>query len=292
MEINTEEKAILELNKFCDKATESIKMSAILNRALVDKKSTELVNKKVSAEYNSIQAGIYAINSKFNENSKKYAEIKQEILNILTEYEAVLIEYSEYYDLKIEQLITQKAELEAHLVGKIFEEEELKAEKIFKEKQKGKLKNSLTSGFKKIFEKFKGEKEKKKIDVQMISKMQDNIDIGLEEDDVLNTKLVKINEDGVNNSAEIEKIENKIEEIDKEIDLLTTKKINAIKNAMESKEKWMVVSNLKKPKVFTKVKRFIACKINPTKIIMKNVIDPLKNRIEEFKSDELKNIKG
>lgn len=291
MDINAEEKAVLELNKFCDKATESIKMSAILNRALVDKKSTELVNKKVSAEYNSIQAGIYSINSKFNENSKKYVEIKQEILNVLTEYEAVLMEYSEYYDLKIEQLITQKAELEAHLVGKIFEEEELKTEKVFKEKQKGKLKISLTSGFKKIFEKFKGEKEKKKIDVQMISKMQDNIDIDLEEENVLNRKIVKIDEDGVNNSAEIEKIENKIEEIDKEIDLLTTKKINAVKNAMESKEKWMVVSNLKKPKVFTKVKRFIACRINPTKIIMKNVIEPLKNRIEDFKNDELKRIK-
>ena len=291
MDINAEEKAVLELNKFCDKATESIKMSAILNRALVDKKSTELVNKKVSAEYNSIQAGIYSINSKFNENSKKYVEIKQEILNVLTEYEAVLMEYSEYYDLKIEQLITQKAELEAHLVGKIFEEEELKTEKVFKEKQNGKLKISLTSGFKKIFEKFKGEKEKKKIDVQMISKMQDNIDIDLEEENVLNRKIVKIDEDGVNNSAEIEKIENKIEEIDKEIDLLTTKKINAVKNAMESKEKWMVVSNLKKPKVFTKVKRFIACRINPTKIIMKNVIEPLKNRIEDFKNDELKRIK-
>lgn len=291
MDINAEEKAVLELNKFCDKATESIKMSAILNRALVDKKSTELVSKKVSAEYNSIQAGIYSINSKFNENSKKYVEIKQEILNVLTEYEAVLMEYSEYYDLKIEQLITQKAELEAHLVGKIFEEEELKTEKVFKEKQKGKLKISLTSGFKKIFEKFKGEKEKKKIDVQMISKMQDNIDINLEEENVLNRKIVKIDEDGVNNSAEIEKIENKIEEIDKEIDLLTTKKINAVKNAMESKEKWMIVSNLKKPKVFTKVKRFIACRINPTKIIMKNVIEPLKNRIEDFKNDELKRIK-
>ena len=292
MDINTEEKAVLELNKFCDKATEFIKISVVINRALVDKKSTELINKKVSAEYNAIQAGIYSINSKFNENSKKYAEVKQEILNVLTEYEAVLGEYSEHYDLRIEKLITQKAELEAHLVGKIFTEEELKTEKFFKEKQKGKLKSSLTSGFKKILEKFKGEKEKKKIDVQMISKMQDNIDIDIEEDKVLNNTIVKIDEDDISNSAEIEKIENKIEEINKEIDLLTTKKVNAIKNAMESKEKWMVISNLKKPKVFTKVKRFIACRINPTKIIMKNVIDPLKIRIEDFKNDELKRIKG
>ena len=71
MDISTEEKAVLELNKFCDEATESIKISAVINRALIDKKTAELVNKKVNAEFNAIQAGIYAINSKFNENSKK-----------------------------------------------------------------------------------------------------------------------------------------------------------------------------------------------------------------------------
>ena len=135
MDINTEEKAILELNKFCGAVTETIKTSAVVNRALIEKKSAELINKKVNAEFNSIQAGIYAINSKFNENSKKYAEIKQEILNVLTEYETVLKEYSECYDLKIEKLITQKAELEAHLVGKIFAEEQLITERFFKEKQ-------------------------------------------------------------------------------------------------------------------------------------------------------------
>ncbi len=292
MDINTEEKAVLELNKFCDEATETIKMSAVINRALVDKKTSNLISKKVSAEYNAIQAGIYSINSKFNENSKKYAEIKQEILNVLTEYEAALVEYSEHYDSKIESLITKKSELEAHLVGKIFTEEELKTEKFFKEKQKGRLKNSLAIGFKKILDKFKGEKEKQKIDVQMISKMQDNIDIDFEEDTVLNNKIVKIEEDDISNLAEIEKIENKIEEINKEIDLLNTKKTNAIKNAMESKEKWMVIANLKKPKVFTKVKRFIASRINPSKIIMKNVIEPLKVRIDDFRNDELLRIKG
>lgn len=291
MEINTEEKAILELKKFCDIATENIKMSAIINRALTDKKSVDIINKKVSAQYNAIQAGIYNINSNFNENSKKYAEIKQEILNVLTEYESVLTEYSEYYDLKIEKLITQKAELESHLVGKIFTEEELKAAKFFKEKEKGKLKNSLAEGFKKILNKFKGEKDKKNIDVQMISKMQDNMDIDLEDDRVIDTKIVKLNEDNNNNNADIIKIEEKIEKINDEINKLNEQKKEALQNAMESKEKWIVISTLKKPKVMDRVKRFFASRINPSKIVMKNVIEPLKIRIQDFKNTELLEIK-
>lgn len=291
MEINTEEKAILELKKFCNLATENIKMSAIINRALTDKKSVDIINKKVSAEYNAIQAGIYNINSNFNENSKKYAEIKQEILNILTEYEAVLTEYSKYYDLKIEKLITQKAELESHLVGKIFTEEELKTEKFFKEKEKGKLKKSLTEGFKKILDKFRGEKDKKNIDVQMISKMQDNIDINLEDDAAIDKKLVNLDEFDNNNSTEITNIENKIEKINEEINRLNEEKIEALKNAMESKDKWIVISTIKKPKVFTKVKRFLASRFNPSKIVMKNVIEPLKLRIQNFKNNELINVK-
>lgn len=291
MEINTEEKAILELKKFCDTATENIEMSAIINRALADKKSVNIINEKVSAEYNAIQAGIYNINSNFNENSKKYAEIKQEILNVLTEYEAVLTEYSEYYDLKIEKLITQKAELESHLVGKIFTEEELKTEKFFKEKEKGRLRNSLAEGFKKILDKFRGEKDKKKIDVQMISKMQDNIDINLEDDNAIDTKIVTLDETDNNNAVEIEKIEKKIEKINEEINKLNEEKIEALKTAMESKDKWMVISTIKKPKVFTKVKRFLASRFNPSKIVMKNVIEPLKLRIQDFKNNELLDMK-
>ena len=293
MEINTDEKAILELKNFFDTATENIKMSAIINRALTDKKTTEIINKKVSAEYNSIQAGIYNINSKFNENSKNYAEIKQEILNVLTEYESVLTQYSNSYDLKIEQLITEKLELETHLVGKIFVEEELKSEKFLKEqeKEKGTLRTSLSEGFKKILNKFKGQKEKKEIDVQTISKMKDNIDIELEDNNGISQKIGKLNEANNVNASEILKIEKKIQKIDEEIKRLNEEKIKALETAMETKDKWMVISTLKKPKVFTRVKRFLASRFNPSKIVMKNVIEPLKFRIQEFKNTELSEIK-
>lgn len=293
MKLSMNEKAVLALNKFYDTATENIKMSAVINRALADKKSTQIINKKVNAEYNAIQAGIYNINSKFNENSKNYAEIKQEILNVLTEYESVLTEYSDYYDLKIEKLITKKVELESHLVGKIFIEEELKSEKYFneKEQEKGTLKSSLSEGFKKILNKFRGEKDKKTIDVQMISKMQDNIDIELEDNNETSKKIVKLNQDNNVNTSEMLDIEKQIERIDEQIKILNDKKIMAIENAMEKGDKWIVVSTLKKPRVLDKVKRFFASKLNPSKIVMKNVIEPLKFRIQDFKNNELLEVK-
>lgn len=294
MGLNMNEKAVLALDKFYNTATENIKMSAVINRALADKKSTQIISKKVSAEYNSIQAGIHNINSRFNENSKNYADIKQEILNVLTEYESVLTEYSDYYDLKIEKLIEKKLELESHLVGKIFVEEELKSEKFFKEKEqeKGTLKTSLTEGFKKIFNKFRSEKDKKTVDVQMISKMQDSIDIELEDDHGISKKIGKLSEDDNSNATEMLSIEKRIQEIDVEIKKLNDEKIIAIEKAMESKEKWIVVSTLKKPKMLDKVKRFFTSRINPSKIVMKNVIEPLKFRIQDFKNNELLQIKG
>lgn len=294
MELNVDEKAVLALNKFYDAATENVKMSAVINRALTDKKSVKTISKKVSAEYNSIQAGIHNINSRFNENSKSYADIKQEILNVLTEYESVLTEFSEYYDLKIEKLIEKKLDLESHLIGRIFVEEELKNEKFAKEKEqeKGTLRLSLSEGFKKILNKFRGQKEKKSVDVQMISKMQDSVDIELEDNNGINKKIGKLNEDDLSNAKYIISIEKQIQEIDAEIVKLNEEKISAIENAMESKEKWIVISTLKKPKMLDKVKRFFVSRINPSKIIMKNVIEPLKLRIQNFKNNELLQIKG
>ena len=60
---------------------------------------------------------------------------------------------------------------------------------------------------------------------------------------------------------------------------------------METKEKWIVVPTIKKPQVFSKIKKFSESKFNPTKMVMKTVILPLKLRVQEFKNNELSEIK-
>lgn len=291
MEINeSEENALKELKKIYDKSTEDIKMSAVIHRALIDKKTSEAINKKVNSEFNSIQAGIYAINSKFNENSKNYADVKKEILNVLTEYEGALIEYSNSYDERIEKLISKRVELESHLIGRIFNEENIKAEKLFKEKeqQKGNVKKSLGESFKNFLSKLRPEKE---LDVHMISRMQDNKEIGEDEEKNLVKKIEKLEEENKLNTVEMLSIEKQILKLNNEIDKINEEKVLALESAMETKEKWMVVPTVRRPQVFSKVKKFFASKLNPTKMVMKTVILPLKLRIQEFKNSELSEIK-
>jgi hypothetical protein len=152
----TEEYASLALKRFYDTATDDIQMSALVNRALIDKVSTETINQKVNNQLNSIQASMYRINPKFNEKSKHYDIIKKEILDVLTEYEVALTEFSDYYDIKLEEMLLKKVELESHLVGKIFKEEGFKTDESNrnKEKQSDRLKLSFSEKTKKIFEKF------------------------------------------------------------------------------------------------------------------------------------------
>lgn len=291
MEINESEvNALKKLKSFFEKSTEDIKMSAVIHRALIDKKTSDVINKKVNSEFNSIQAGIYNINSKFNENSKNYAEVKKEILNILTDYEGALIEYSNNYDQKIEKLIAKRVELESSLVGRIFNEENIKVEKFFKEKeqQKGNVKKSLGESFKKILNKIKPQKE---LDVHMISRMQDSKEIEEDEEKSVVKKIEKLDDANKLNTVEMINIEKQIAKINAEINKINEEKILALENAMETKEKWIVVPTIKKPQVFSKVKKFFASKFNPTKMVMKTVILPLKMRVQEFKNNELSEIK-
>ena len=60
---------------------------------------------------------------------------------------------------------------------------------------------------------------------------------------------------------------------------------------MEVGEKW-VTTTIKKPRTFTKIKRFFVSKFNTPKLILKTIIEPLNSRIEEFVNNELANIKG
>ena len=99
-----------------ERTSEGIQLDAMVNRALTDKITSETINQKVNSQMNAISVGIRNINPKFNEKSKNYDITKTAILDALTHYEAALVELSEFYDGKIEQLILRKVELESHLL--------------------------------------------------------------------------------------------------------------------------------------------------------------------------------
>lgn len=292
MNSNTnEEYAQSALRRFFDTATENITMSATLNRALADKISTETINTKVNNQFNSIQISMYKINPKFNEKSKHYDVIKKEILDVLTDYEATLTEYSEYFDNKIEELLLKRVELESHLIGKIFKEENLKSveNKREKEKETDKLKNTLVETNKKFFEIFSNKKKENKLNIQDMRKLEDSIDLEKEQTQKLNKRVEKIQEKNRTNMSEIAGVEKDLKNVNKQIKELEENKKILLEEAMETKDKW-ISKTIKKPFSFSRITRFFSCKFNTPKMVTKTIIDPLRLRISEFKTNELVNL--
>ncbi len=99
-----------------ERTSEGIDLDAMVNRALTEKITSETINQKVNSQINAITIGIKNINPRFDEKSKNYDITKAAILDTLTNYESALVELSEFYDRKIEQLILRKVELESHLL--------------------------------------------------------------------------------------------------------------------------------------------------------------------------------
>lgn len=282
------------LDKIWKQNSENIQMEAIVNRALTDKISTETINTKVNSKLNAISVEIKNINPKYNENSKNYDSTKADILDALTNYETALMELSDFYDEKIEQLILKKVELDTQKLGLLMKDEILleKTEKKVDEKEK--LTSKVSKGVKGIVEKinFKNQnKEKEYIDVSLYNKVQDIADIKQEVNQKLESRVKKAKEDSSKNSNQIQKIDEQIKNIDLEIKKVNEKKQQNLMNAMEIGDKWIAV-NLKRPKAFTKIKRFFMSKFNTTKLIHKNVITPLNNLVKEFRETELANVKG
>ena len=125
--------------KLCDlyrKSEDRIKSNAIVSRAYINKISSETISQKVNNQLSSIKYSISQINSKYNENSKSYSSTKEQITNVLANYEQVLKELSEFYDGKIEQLILRKVELEASLIGAILNDQYLYDKIVKKNTQK------------------------------------------------------------------------------------------------------------------------------------------------------------
>ena len=282
------------LDKIWKQNSENIQMEAIVNRALTDKISTETINTKVNSKLNAISVDIKNINPKYNENSKNYDSTKADILDALTNYETALMELSDFYDEKIEQLILKKVELDTQKLGLLMKDEILleKTEKKIGEKEN--LTSKVSKGVKSIVEKinFKNQnKEKEYIDVSLYNKVQDIADIKQEVNQKMESRVKKAKEDSSKNSNQIQKIDEQIKNIDLEIKKVNEKKQQNLMNAMEIGDKWIAV-NLKRPKAFTKIKRFFMSKFNTTKLIHKNVITPLNNLVKEFRETELANVKG
>ena len=91
--------------------------------------------------------------------------------------------------------------------------------------------------------------------------------------------------------TDIASIEKEIRSIDDEIKKINERKRLALEEAMETKDKWISVT-LKKPRAFTRITRFFANKFNTSKVVSQTIIEPLKLRIIEFKTNELADLKG
>ena len=260
----------------------------------MDKVSLETINDKVNKELNAIKIGIKQINSKFNENNKNYVHTKELVTNTIANYESALVELSEFYDGKIEQLILRKVELEAELVGAILNDEYL-YQKIIKkneEKDSDKMKISLKDNIKMAIEKIKNrKKEKSQVDVAMVSKLMDSRDVINEIDEKNSLRIERTIENRKNNKEFILKAEKEISLIDGEIERINSQKKDAIFDAMEIGDK-SISSTIKRPKFFKKITRFFVSRFNTPKVIENSIIEPLNIRIENFRNNELANMKG
>lgn len=276
-----------------ERTSEGISIDAMVNRALTDKITSETINQKVNSQMNAITVGIKNINPKFNENSKNYDITKAAILDTLTNYEAALVELSEFYDGKIEQLILRKVELESHLLGSIVKDEYLikKEEEKKIQKDNDKVKRNISTAFKNMIEKLGNKKKQNEIDATLISKAKDAQDIEFEIDEQLSARIEKTKEEETQNKDRIAKVEKEIFLINDEIKRINERKKQNLLDAMEVGEKW-VTTTIKKPKTFSRITRFFVSKFNTPKIIIKTIIEPLNGRIEDFVNNELSNVKG
>ena len=290
----SEENINIVLKKLYEESEQKITTGAMINRAYTDKISIETIQEKVEAQMNAIKVGIYEINPKFKEGSKNYDITKEEIIKVMTDYEQNLRELSEFYDGKIEQLILRKVELEANLVGSLINEEFLyqSVEKKKEQKEKDGVKENVVSTLKKVFDKITNKKQEKvEVDVRLLQNMQDGKDLERELETDLDNKIEKTKDEQKENKVFLEKIEKEIRLIEEEIKRINERKKQSLYEAMEIGDKQLTLT-IKKPKMFKKITRFFVSRFNTSKVIKNTIIEPLSNRIESFKNNELSNMKG
>ena len=294
MEELTDEQIFVKLYDIYINSEDRIKSNAIVSRAFIDKVSLDVISQKVNNEMASIKYSISQINSKFNENNKNYASTREEITKALAYYEQALKELSDFYDGKIEQLILKKVELEAGLIGSIVNDQYLYDRIRFKnvQKENDKTKASLKDSIKSAIERIKNRKKSKNpIDIMAVSKLMDSQDIAREMEEKSSLNLEKAIEERKTNKDFITNTEKEISLVTKEIERLNKQKEKAIFDAMETQEK-SVSNNIRKPKIFNKITRFFVSRFNTAKVIQNTIISPLYLKIDNFRTNELANMKG
>lgn len=288
----TEEEVCKQLLELYNESESKIKTDAIVNRAYIDKISEDTINEKVNAQMNSIKTGIYNINPKFKEGSKNYDNTKKLVTETLANYEKALIELSEFYDEKIEQLILRKVELEASLIGSILNEEYLNQKIIKKNNQKenDKLKKSLKENIKSVIEKIRVKKnDTSELDTKLIANIMDQQEVAGEMEIQLANKVEQTVKDKTDNQEFIENAEKEILMINTEIDRINERKQKSIYDAMEVGDKTLTTS-IRRPRMLKKITRFFISRFNTAKVVENTIIEPLNLRIESFRNNELANI--
>ncbi len=282
---------------FMDNSSIYCKSEAIIQRALIQKNSYDIISEKVNQKKNAVNESIKKINSKFNRYNKKYEEIKDNIDKCLKKYESILYRIADFYDAKIEQLILNKLELEAHLVGSIIKDEYLIEEEIKRKDQKDNdklllsLSNSIKNFIKKISnKKEQNKKEHKEIDVKMIIKLQDKAELEEEQKNKLNNLVENTINLRKENLEKIDEYEKEIFLIEKEIKRLNENKENSIIEAMESSSKDIEICQ-KNKKILGKLKIFFKEKLNPSAVIYENIINPMNEYISSLEKNYIENFK-
>lgn len=295
MENLTDQEICVNLKKLYNETENRVKTNAMVSRAYIDKVSTESINNKVTSQMNSIKTGIYNINPKFKEGSKNYEETKKLVTETLASYEQALVELSQFFDGKIEQLILRKVELEASLIGSILNDEYLREELVADtdKKDNDRVKMSVKDSIKSVLERFKIKKTEKTniIDPMEISKLMDKQDIVCEMDEQFSSNIEKRKVAKVRNMEFSKKLEKEISLINSEIERINERKKESISKAMEVGGTEMV-TNIRRPRVIKRITTFFASRFNTAKVVETTIINPLITRIENFKSNELSGMKG
>lgn len=156
MRIKTNDKyASIVLKKMYENVKNEIALTALLNHVYAEKISNETVQTKVNNQLRSMEASIHRINPKFNEKSKNYDKIREQMVEILNQYEANLKQFCQMCDAEIQETILKKVELESKLLIAVIYKEYLS--KNEKNEPKSKVKNKAKKDNKNIIQKLEKE---------------------------------------------------------------------------------------------------------------------------------------
>lgn len=244
-------------NRYEDSKKE-IALAAIFHSVYTEKISKETVHTKVINQLNSVRTSISRINPKFHEKSKNYDKMEEQLMATLNQYEANLTQFCKKCDAEIHACILEKVELESKLLMTVIEKEN-------GDKKRAESKNKMVHSINTMVEKIKTKKNS-----------------GAKE------KIDQSNEKGQEYQKRIETLKKQIKTLDTKINNLNAQKVTKLFDAMESGDK-QISTQIKKPRTFHKITKFFMNRFNTYSAILKNVIEPLSQRIDQFERSELKN---